>query len=89
LTGLRVLYLSGKEITDAGLENLFGLKSLRRLYIYNTSVSANGVENLRVLNELRYITFCGSGITENALLKIKESLPGCHIIILNDRKGIK
>ncbi len=89
LTGLGELYLSGKEITDAGLESLLGLKSLRRLYFYDTSVSAKGVETLRALKELRCITFCGSGIIEEGLRNIKHSLPGCRIIILNNRKGTK
>jgi hypothetical protein len=83
LTGLRELYLSGKEISDAGLENILDLKSLRRLYLYNTSVSAVGAETLQALRGLRCITFCGSWITEKSLRKIRQSLPGCSITILN------
>ncbi|HET6421092.1 MAG TPA: hypothetical protein VFG19_13080 [Geobacteraceae bacterium] len=89
LTGLRELYFSGKGITDAGLENILGLKNLSRLYIYNTSISASGAEALRFLGGLRSITFCGTGITEIALRKMRQSLPGCRITILNHRDDLK
>ncbi len=87
LTGLQELYLSGKGITDAGLENLRKLKNLHRLYLYDTSVTDNGAGALQLLSGLQCITFCGSAITEKTLRKIKQSLPGCSIIILNQRMG--
>jgi len=47
LTQLRVLGLSGTQVTDAGLQHLKGLTQLRKLYLNNTKVTNAGAESLR------------------------------------------
>jgi hypothetical protein len=91
LAGLKELYLSGKGITDSGLECLQRLQNLHRLYLYDTSVTNRGTETLGRMHGMRCITFCGSGVTEAALNMLKEKLPGCRVIILNKnaRKTLK
>jgi hypothetical protein len=47
MTGLKTLGLGYTEITDFGLEHLYGLTKLQTLYLTNTKVTGAGVKALR------------------------------------------
>lgn len=47
LASLQVLFLSGPQITDAGLVHLKGLTSLEELHLNGTKVTDAGVKDLQ------------------------------------------
>jgi predicted PilT family ATPase len=47
MTELEELALSGKGLTDAGLEELARLPKLRELRLFETAVTTNGVARLK------------------------------------------
>jgi hypothetical protein len=46
MSQLELLDLSNTSITDAGLQNLFGMKQLRSLYLFHTRVTDEGEAKL-------------------------------------------
>jgi hypothetical protein len=44
---LETLNLQQNDITDAGLENLYGLKNLKQIQLGQTKVTKEGVEKLQ------------------------------------------
>ena len=85
LAGLAELYLSGSGITNAGLASIQGLKGLHRLYLYDTLVTDTGLEGLKTLTGLNYLTLSGSKVTDTGLNKLRETLPGCRVSLLQSR----
>jgi hypothetical protein len=71
LTKLRFLYLSGTQLTDAGLERLKGLTKLQFLVIGGTQVTDAGLEHLKGLSQLRDLDLSGTRITGSGLKHLK------------------
>ena len=61
------LQVSGRQITDAGLEHLSGLTPLRELYLQNTQVTDAGLSHLKRLGSLKSLDLMGTYITDGGL----------------------
>jgi hypothetical protein len=68
--------LERTQVTDAGLANLSGLKSLERLYLLGDShVTDAGLTHLRTLTSLEYLFLHGTQVTDAGIANLKNSLP--------------
>ena len=72
------LDLSGTDLTDAGLKELTGLKSLKMLGIGMTYVTDAGLKELARLKNLRKLSL-GAGVTDAGLKELRKALPACRI----------
>jgi len=77
LTKLRLLYLSGPQVTDVGLKHLKRLTKLRTLLLHGTQVTDVGLEHLRGLRELESLDLSGTQVT-NAGLEHLRGLTGLN-----------
>jgi len=71
---IEAVYWSGKQVTDAGLENLKGLTQLQGLNLGGTKVTDTGLENLKGLNQLQWLSLGGTKVTDAGL----ENLEGLN-----------
>ncbi len=74
--------VNGKpQVTDAGLENLKGLKGLEQLYLYQTDISDAGLAHLKNLQSLKLLSLSTTKVTNEGLSHIKElpSLTSLHL----------
>lgn len=76
LADLRVLLLSGGQVTDARMETVLTLKSLERLLLYEPQeLSLPSVQRLQELPRLREVHISEAGLDDEAL-KVLATLPG-------------
>src|SRR5260370_1399090 len=54
-------------VTDVGLQELRGLKSLERLELNATKVTDAGLKNLKELSALKSLTLSRTGVTDNGM----------------------
>ena len=81
LTNLRVLDLSGTQITDAGLAHLAGLTNLKVLNIGETGITDAELVHLAGLTNLQELDLTGcQGITDVGVEALKEKLPDLNVI---------
>lgn len=64
------LRLSGTELTDKGLRNLSGLKSLKRLFLDNTDITDTGILQLKGLKDLEYLNLTATAVSAGGLQKL-------------------
>jgi internalin A len=76
------LYLIRTKMTDAGLKELAGLKSLHALYLGGTRVTDAGLKELAGLTSLRTLDVRGTQVTD-AGLKELAGLHGLQRLYLN------
>jgi Leucine-rich repeat (LRR) protein len=61
------VYLSGPDVTDAGLKHLAGLKRLQNLKLYGTKVTDAGLKELAGLKRLLHLSLYKSEVTDAGL----------------------
>ncbi|MBN9524421.1 hypothetical protein J0H58_38890 [bacterium] len=70
LTGLRVLFLTGTNVTDAGLKHLAGLRGLEELELADTRVTDASLAQLAKLPTLKTLRVNRTAVTEAGLRAI-------------------
>ncbi len=79
-TSLKALSLCDTTVSDAGLAHLSGLTSLQILFLSGTAVTDTGLAHLRGMTKLRELSVDGTSVTETGVERIKNRMPGCHIV---------
>ncbi len=75
------LCLNLTKVTDAGLKELAGLKSLQALYLAGTQVTDAGLKELAGLKSLQILDLRGTKVTD-AGLKELAGLRACKVCTL-------
>ena len=57
--------VSRTKVTDAGLENVKGLKQLQRLVLDGTQITDNGLVNFKELDQLQYLSLRRTQVTDS------------------------
>ena len=73
------LSLNATNVTDAGLKELAGLKSLQALNLNNTQVTDAGLKELTGLKSLQTVILTATQVTAAGAAAMKEDLPACNI----------
>jgi hypothetical protein len=76
---LRVLHLSGQELTDTGLKDLDRFDDLQELQVPGTLITDAGIARLKGLTRLRRLTVFNSNMTDAEENSLKAALPNCVI----------
>jgi len=69
---LRVVGLTGSEISDAGMAHLKGLTKLQSLHLDNTKIGGAGLAHLSELTELRILHLDGTKVSDAGLVHLKK-----------------
>lgn len=77
---LEILSLSGTGITDAGLEQIKELKRLKRLRLSGTAITDAGLRHFEGLSELEDLYLEQTNVSEDAVERLKKSLPDCEMV---------
>jgi internalin A len=77
--------LSGKGVTDTGLKELAGLKTLRMLNLNATKVTDLGLKELAALKNLRILDVGGTEVTDTGLKEL-TGLKNLQVLNLNVTK---
>ena len=85
LANLRLLLLSGTEITDDGLQYLHGLIKLDSL-VLNTNITNAGLSDIKSLGNLRGLVLVGAAITDNGLEEHAQALAHLNMLSLINAK---
>ena len=78
LPNLMHLNLSSTSITDAGIEHLRNL-NLISLHVERLAISDNCIEAIAGIRSLKWLSITSGTFSIDALAKLNNSLPGCHI----------
>ena len=73
------LDLGRTQVTDAGLKELAGLKSLQTLNLDFTKVTDAGLKELAGLNSLQSLYLWGTKVTGAGFEELRKALPSCNI----------
>jgi hypothetical protein len=68
------------KVTDAGLNELAGLKQLQRLYLGGTRVTDAGLKHLAGLKQLQELSVGGTRVTDAGKGDLKKALPKLKIM---------
>ncbi len=71
------LWLAGTKVTDEGLKELSGLKSLLVLGLNDRLVTYAGLKELVGLKSLRRLSLSGTKVTAAGLNELQKALPAC------------
>jgi len=83
MTGVTKVALIGcKNVTDAGLANLQGLKDVNTLYLPYTSVGDAGLEHLRGMTSLTNLYLTGTKVGDSGLVHLK-GMAGLRVLYLD------
>jgi uncharacterized protein YceK len=74
------LSLANTQMTDAGLNELAGVKSLQALDLAGTGVTDAGLKELAGLKSLQWLVLLGTKTTAAGTNELQKVLPGCRII---------
>jgi hypothetical protein len=74
------VYLSGPDVTDAGLKHLAGLKRLQHLSLYKSEVTDAGLKHLAGLKQLKTFNLSKTKVTAKGIADLKKALPKLEII---------
>ena len=77
---LRMLDLSGTQVTDEGLKKVEGLKGLETLDISNTDITDKGLKHLEKLPNLRDLRIGDTKVTNEGLADLVASLPRLDVL---------
>jgi hypothetical protein len=80
---VRDLRLDNTKVTDTGLKELKGFKSLHILLLGGTKVTDEGLKELVGLKTLRSLDLRGTKVTDGGLAELKKALPKCYILPLD------
>jgi len=75
------LRLSGTKVTDAGIEQLKGLRYLEYLNLVDTDVSDAGLRALEAMPRLRAVHLWGTRATEGGVARLQRALPRAAITL--------
>ena len=67
-------------MTDAGLKELAGLKSLQALNLGDTQVTDAGLKELAGLKSLQLLDLDDTKVTEAGVAAWQKDLPACNIL---------
>lgn len=76
---LEVLWLQGTHVSDAALEHIASLPRLKQLYFNLTDVTDAGLVRLQELKQLENLGIGGLSLSEEAVDRLRRSLPNCEI----------
>lgn len=76
---LEVLYLSGADVTDAGLVHLKGLPALKKLYLFRMRITDAGIIHLKDLSQLQVLYISNSQVTDAGIADVRAALPNCKV----------
>src|SRR6478609_758563 len=76
---IRILGLSGTQITDASIPKLQQLEHLEALCLYGTQVTPGGLAQLRSLKKLRSLGVGGDAFDSAAMAQLHAELPGVDL----------
>ena len=72
-----------RKVTDAGMAYLVPLQNLQYLQLEDTSVTVGCLPYLKKLKSLQMLVLTYCKISPDELLKIKQELPGCQVVMVN------
>jgi internalin A len=72
--------LTGAKVTDAGLKELVGLKSLQILILGDAEVTDDGLKELADLKGLQTLILGDTQVTGGGLTELQKKLPRCEIL---------
>src|SRR5205807_1684624 len=72
------LSLYGTQVTDAGLKEIAGLKSLQSLSLSGTQVTDAGLKELTSLKSLQLLNLGNTKVTDAGLKELRKALPNCN-----------
>ena len=73
--GVKLLDLSGTQVTDEGLAKLKGLKGLETLNLNDTGITDEGLTHLEELKSLTDLRLANTNITNEGLTNLVDKLP--------------
>jgi len=76
---LEKLYLNFTNVSGQGIENLTGLENLSVLSLTGNLLDENGVRALEKMKGLKSLFLWNTGLEEEQISTLKESLPACQI----------
>ncbi|MDB5334720.1 MAG: hypothetical protein JWN70_339 [Planctomycetaceae bacterium] len=77
---LKVLNFFNTKLADADLIHVAGCANLQQLDLSKTQVSDAGLKSLEPLTRLRELNLVQTTVTFEAITRLQETLPDCHII---------
>ena len=73
------LALANARVTDAGVKELAGVKTLQSLNLWNTQVTDMGLKELADLKSLRFLSLKYTQVTDAGVAELRKALPNCNI----------
>lgn len=77
---LKILSFFNTKLTDADLLHVGGCTNLQQLDLSSTPISDAGLKSLEQLPRLRELNLVQTAVTFDAVARLQETLPECHII---------
>jgi len=71
--------LNSTKVTDAGLREIAGLKSIQSLELTQTAITDEGLQSLGALPKLNCLKLYGAKTTEKGRAKLQSALPKLRI----------
>jgi hypothetical protein len=75
LNKIRILDLSGVQVTDDDMESLSELSEIKELYLDGTQISDSGLKYLEGLKNMRYLSLSGTEVSSKGIDNLKKALP--------------
>jgi hypothetical protein len=70
----------GPHVSDAGLKELAGMKSLQRLYLTGAPITDAGLKELVSFKGLQMLDLSGTKVTHAGVKNLQQALPNCKIL---------
>ncbi|CAN5148544.1 hypothetical protein BH09PSE6_BH09PSE6_08270 [soil metagenome] len=81
LAKLEVLHLAGTAITAAAADPLIRLRAVWQMDLSRTAITESGLLRLGAMPALRRVWAVDCGLSEEALSRIRRSMPQCRVIV--------
>ena len=82
---LERVFVSGEEVTDAGVRHLASLRNLKTVCLSGTNVGDEGVKRFGSLEELEQLYLTHTQVTDQGLRQLESTLPGCKVWRLKEQ----
>ena len=82
------IWLSGTQVTDAGMAHLARQSQLRLLSLEDTRITDAGLEQLTGLANLEWLILRGTRTTDAGQRKLQSALPNCKIVCRDKWPGV-
>jgi len=66
-------------VTDKGLKELAGIKSLQALFLVGTQMTDKGLRELAVLKSLQRLDLDPTRVSASGVAELRKALPSCYI----------